>query len=65
MQNVKRSSADAAWGAENATYLLGQYGDSLLVFSIAKIDAVDSQNGVADVQPSAPVCRLARMDLGN
>lgn len=50
---------------KNATYLLGQYGDGLLVFSIAKVDTVDGQNGITDMQPSTPVCRLARMDLGN
>lgn len=35
------------------------------MLSVAKVDAVDGQNGVADVEPSAPVCRLRGMDLGN
>lgn len=62
-------STAAAWVAgkknKNATYLLGQYGDGLLVFGVAKVDAVDGQDGVADVQPPAPVRGLGGMDLGN
>lgn len=50
---------------KQATYLLGQYGDGLFVFSIAKVDTVDGQNGITDMQPSTPVCRLGGMDLGN
>lgn len=46
-------------------YLLGQNSDSLLVFGISQIDAVDSKDGVSHVQTPASVCRLTWMDLRN
>lgn len=64
-ETMKRSCPMRYGRLKTATYLLRQYGDGLLVFSVAKIDTVDGQNGVTDMQPSTPVCRLGGMDLGN
>lgn len=46
-------------------YLLGQNGDSFLVFGISQIDAVNREDGVSNMQTSTSVRGLTRMDLGN
>lgn len=47
-----------------ALYLLGQNGDGFLVFGVSQIDAVNSEDGISDVQTSTSVRGLTRMDLG-
>ena len=44
-------------------YLLRQNCDCFLVFGISQIDAVDGEDGIANVQASTSVCGLAGMDL--
>lgn len=44
-------------------HLLGQDVHGLLVFGVAQVDAVDGQDGVAHVEPTATLSRLSGMDL--
>lgn len=55
--------AEAMQRVGRPCYLLGQDGHSFLVFGVSQIDAVNSEDGISNVETSTSICRLTRMDL--